>query len=79
MEFVKSTVAFDRKRAENGQGEYAPHPWNPRGAVGMLGEAAWFRPEYGALAARVAGHPGNPYLNWPMVVNAVSQHPPLSK
>ena len=73
MEFVKSQVAFDLKRAQNGQGEYQAHVWKPRAAIGMFSEAAWFRPEYGALAAKLAGHPGETFFNWQMVVNAVSR------
>jgi Alginate lyase len=73
VEFVNSQVSFDRKRAQNGQGEYAPHNWKPRGSVTLFCEAAWFRPEYGALAARLAGRPGEIYFNWQMVLNAVSR------
>jgi len=47
MEFVKSKVPFDRKRAASGQGEYAAHLWNPKSAINLFSEAAWFRPEYG--------------------------------
>jgi hypothetical protein len=75
VEFVNSKVPFDRKRARNGQGEYGPHLWKPRTAVAMFSEAAWFRPAYGALAARLAGHPGTTFFNWQMVLNSVSQHP----
>ena len=74
MEFVRSKVAFDRKRAQNGQGEYAPHPWKPQAAITMFTEAAWFLPEYGVLAAGLAGHPGERFFNWQMVVNGVSHH-----
>ena len=73
MEFVKSQVAFDLKRAQNGQGEYQAHVWKPHAAIGMFSEAAWFRPEYGALAAKLAGHPGETFFNWQMVVNAISR------
>jgi len=79
IEFVNSKVPFDRKRAQNGQGEYAPHNWRPRGAIGMFSQAAWFRPEYGAIAARLAGQPGETFFNWQMVINAVSLHAPEAK
>lgn len=79
MEFVNSTVPFDRKRAQNGQGEYAPHNWKPRGAVTVFSQAAWFRPEYGAIAAGLAGQPGETFFNWQMVINAVSRHAPETK
>lgn len=73
-EFVNSRVSFDRKRAQNGQADYQPHDWEPRGSIGMFAQAAWFRPAYGELAARLAGRPGEKYLDWRMVVDAVSRH-----
>jgi len=76
VEFVNSKVAFDLKRARNGEGEYAPHPWKPHTAIGLFSTAAWFRPEYGVLAAQLAGHPGEPCINWQTVVNTVSNHGP---
>ena len=74
MEFVKTRVPFDLKRAKNGQGEYAPHLWKPASSVRLFSLAAWFHPEYGTLAARLAGHSDEPCFNWVMVLNAVSQH-----
>jgi Alginate lyase len=76
IEFVKSKVKFDLKRAQNGQGEYQPHAWRPHEAIGIFSEAAWFRPEYGVLAARLARHSGETFFNWQMVLNAVSGHAP---
>jgi hypothetical protein len=38
----------------------------------MLGKASWFRPEYGKLAAKLAGKPSQDFINWDMVVNFVS-------
>jgi len=78
MEFVKTRVPFDLKRAKNGQGEYAPHLWKPSSSVRLFSLAAWFHPEYGTLAARLAGHPDEPYFNWVMVINAVSRHDPAA-
>ncbi len=66
-----SKVSFDLKRAKNGQGEYSPHPWKPRESIRMFSDAAWFRPEYGVLAAKLAGQPGETFFNWQMVLNAV--------
>jgi len=74
LEFVHSTVPFDLKRARDGEREYAPHPWKPRTAVELFSDAAWFRPEYGELAATLAGQPGETFFNWQMVINGVS-HP----
>jgi hypothetical protein len=79
LEFAKSTVPFDGKRARNGEREYAPHPWNPRTSVEMFSAAAWFQPEYGTLAATLAGHPGDDFFNWQMVINRVSQHAKAEK
>jgi hypothetical protein len=76
VEFVHSKVKFDLKRAQNGQGEYQPHAWRPADAIGMLSDAAWFRPEYGILAARLDRHPDEPFFNWQMVLNAVTRHHP---
>jgi Alginate lyase len=76
IEFVKSKVPFDLKRAQNGQREYQPHVWRPAEAIGIFSVAAWFRPEYGVLAARLTGHPDETFLNWQMVLNAVTRHHP---
>jgi hypothetical protein len=77
IEFVKSRVSFDRKRAQSGQREYQPHAWRPVDAIRTFSAAAWFRPEYGVLAARLAGHPDETFFNWQMVLNAVTQPHPL--
>lgn len=78
MEFVNSTVAFDLKRAQSGQGEYQHHLWKPQAAIEMFSQAAWFHPEYGVLAANLAGQPGETFFNWQMVINAVSRHAHVS-
>lgn len=72
IEFAHSKSSFDRRRAENGETEYAPHPWNPRASIPMFTSAAWFRPEYGTLAARLAGE-SDPFRDWQMVINFVSR------
>ena len=77
MEFVNSKVKFDLKRAQNGQSDYGPHLWQPYQAITLFSEAAWFRPEYGVLAAKLARHPGETFFNWQMVINAVSHHSPV--
>jgi len=74
MEFANSKVAFDKKRAQNGQAEYQHHLWEPKAATKMFSQAAWFRPEYGVLAAKLAEHPGEKFFSWQMVINAVSHH-----
>jgi hypothetical protein len=76
IEFVNSKVKFDLKRAQNGQSEYQPHLWRPADSIGLFASAAWFRPEYGVLAARLAGHPDVTFFDWQMVLNAVTLHAP---
>jgi len=73
-EFAHSKVKFDLKRAENGQSEFQPHVWAPAAAVDLFSLAAWFRPEYGVLAASLAGRPDETFFNWQAVINAVSRH-----
>ena len=76
IEFVNSKVAFDLKRAKNGEGEYASHPWQPHTAIGLFSTAAWFHPEYSVLAAQLAGQPGELYINWQTVINTISRRAP---
>lgn len=79
IEFANTRNSFDRKRAKNGETEYQPHLWNPKSSIQMFSEAAWFVPEYGALAARLAGKPKEKFLNWHMVINVVSRRPTGAK
>ncbi len=79
VEFVNSKVKFDLKRAQNGQGEYQHHVWRPVESIRLFSIAAWFRPQYGDLAARLAGHPGRDFFSWQMVLNAVTLHTPESR
>ncbi len=72
VEFVNSTVQFDRSRAKSGEKEYSHHTWEPKSSIGLFCQAAWFDPAYGDLAAKIAGKPGDFYFNWQMVLNAVS-------
>ncbi len=72
IEFANSKSSFDRERASNGEKEYQHHPWDPKKSIDMFSEAAWFVPEYGKLAAKIAGKPNQTFLNWRMVINAVS-------
>ena len=76
IEFGNSKVAFDLKRAKNGEGEYAPHPWKPQTAITWFSTAAWFRPEYITIAAQLSGHPGETLFNWQTVINTVSRRVP---
>jgi hypothetical protein len=72
FEFAHSKVNFDRRRARDGEDEFKPHVWEPRTSIDMFTEAAWFSPKYGRLAATLAGHPEAMFINWQMVINAVS-------
>jgi hypothetical protein len=73
LEFAHSKVPFDRRRAEDGENEYRPHEWAPGSSIEMFSEADWFLPKYGRLAARLAGKPEETFVNWQMVINAVSR------
>ena len=75
IEFAHSKSSFDARRAKDGEEEYAPHQWNPRASTWMFMSAAWFRPEYGTLAGRLAGKTDRPFWDWQMVINVVSRRP----
>ncbi len=53
IEFVHSTVAFDKKRADAGVGEYAPHPWAPSASATLLTAAASVDPSYKTTCSQV--------------------------
>lgn len=53
VEFANSQIAFDRERAEAGQKEYAPHPWDPGNAVNTYALAAQVAPSYRDFAAKL--------------------------
>lgn len=61
IEFVNSKVQFDRDRANAGQGEYAPHPWDVANGVSTYTLASLLDPKYlvlrDALAAKVHKKP----------------------
>ncbi len=71
-EFANTKSSFDRKRAANGESHYAPHPWTPKSSVRIFTMAAWWVPEYRNLAARVAGHPAETFIDWRTVINAAA-------
>lgn len=67
-EFVKSTVPFDKKRAENGEKGYAPGTlFEPKNGVYTFSLAAYFDKGYNKVI-RQAVHDDN-YLNWRMAIN----------
>ncbi len=73
-EFTHTKSDFDRKRAANGESHYAPHPWTPKSSVRIFTMAAWWVPDYGKLAAKVAGQPGQQFIDWRSVINAATPH-----
>jgi len=85
VEFVNSTVSFDKKRADNGEATYKPHNWEPHESEKMFSLAAWFHPQYGRYAAEVAKAPIGEFVNWQIVLNMISspathkQNAPLGK
>jgi hypothetical protein len=67
-EFVKSTVPFDKKRAENGEKGYAPGTlFEPKNGIYTFSIAAYFDKGYNNII-RKATHDDN-YLNWRMALN----------
>jgi hypothetical protein len=73
IEFAHSKSKADSRRGNNGESEYQPHLWDPSYSIYTFAKAAWFDPAYGKLAARLAGQPNETYVNWSMVVDAVSR------
>ena len=72
IDFANSKSNADHWRAANGESHYAAHPWSPQSSIRMLTQAAWFVPEYGTLAAKVAGKPGQKFIDWRTVINAAA-------
>lgn len=70
IEFARSKIAFDRERAASGQAEYAPHAWNPAGAVNTYALAAVLSPDYAPLAATLARSAGRSAADWIAVLRA---------
>lgn len=64
VEFVRSTVAFDRARADAGDPEYAPHPWRPRSAAPTFALATLSDPSWRTLADTVAMATSRPPSGW---------------
>lgn len=53
IEFVHSTVKFDRDRAEAGQADFAPHPWQPEKSGDLFRIAALLDARYTPLARKL--------------------------
>ncbi|OCX51115.1 hypothetical protein BEL04_20605 [Mucilaginibacter sp. PPCGB 2223] len=70
-EFVNSTVAFDKKRAMNGQAEYkAGTLFKPANGLKTLGLAGYFDPQYLTVIQKVKAT-DKTYPDWQAVLNKV--------
>lgn len=70
-EFANSTVAFDRKRAANGEKGYAAGtPFNPKNGMGTLLLTEYFSPDTISLIQKLKGT-GEIYPEWQLVLNKV--------
>lgn len=69
-EFVNSQVAFDKKRAENHEAGYETGAlFQPRTAIGVLTQAAYFDPAQIEIVRKLSGATET-YPNWQSVINA---------
>ncbi|MDG2535565.1 alginate lyase family protein [Sphingomonas sp. HITSZ_GF] len=64
VEFANSQIAFDRERAQAGQKEYAPHPWDPGNAVNTYALASLINADYRDFAAKLAARTGRKPADW---------------
>lgn len=72
LEFADSTVAFDKKRADAGQSEYAPHMWNTCDAGPVFSQASCVDPSAEAIAVKVwCGKPHKKFVDWQSVLNSI--------
>jgi hypothetical protein len=71
-EFVKSTVAFDRKRAESGDENYkAGHLFDPKKGGHSLELATAFDKNLSEVYCQATSHVASIYPSWQFVLNAV--------
>ncbi len=71
-EFVNSKVAFDKKRAEDGDGQFTiGHPFDPKEARESLLLASAFDPQFLPLYLKVAQKKPAGYASWQIVLNSV--------
>lgn len=64
MEFVHSKIAFDLERAAAGQKQFAPHEWNPAGAVDTFALAALCDPSLRLFASSLSKRTETPVQDW---------------
>ena len=75
-EFVKSTVPFDKKRAQNNEKGYAAGTlFEPKNGVNTLALAAYFDSGYNKIIRQAMQDAG--YLNWRMALNDFTRAPRL--
>mgnify|MGYP001545815430 CR=1 FL=1 len=72
-EFTNSTVAFDKKRADNGEKGYkAGTLFEPRNGLGTLYLAEYFYPDAINLIQKLNGSTSG-YLNWQLLLNKIKR------
>ena len=64
IEFVHSKIAFDKERAAAGQKQFAPHEWNPAGAVDTFALAALCDPALLPFATSLSKRTGTSVQDW---------------
>jgi hypothetical protein len=64
IEFAKSQIQFDRDRAAAGQGEYAPHAWQPENAIDTYRIATLLDPRFAKLADALAAKSSRKPTAW---------------
>ncbi|UIJ45502.1 alginate lyase family protein [Sphingomonas cannabina] len=64
VDFVNSTVPFDRQRAAAGESAYVPRPWKAGSAVNTFAMAALVDPAYRDVAAALASRTGSKPADW---------------
>jgi hypothetical protein len=76
MEFVNSTVAFDRKRAATGDPEFAPHIWRRGSAVRTYALATLCDPAYAPVLSEITSTTGRQPSSWMALLIASRLHDP---
>jgi hypothetical protein len=72
-EFVNSTVAFDKKRAANGEKDYvAGSLFNPKNGMGTMLLTEYFFPDAINVVQKLSGNAGD-YVHWQLVLNKVKR------
>lgn len=67
IEFRNSRVAFDRARAAAGQGDFAPHAWDPAKSVASFALATRLAPRFRPLRDMLIDRTRKPPPEWMMI------------